>query len=162
MAYTKRDIINMAFEEIGLAAYVFDLQPQQLEGALRRLDVMMATWNGKGIRLGYPLPSSPGASDLDQDTDVTDAALEAMALNLAVRIAPGYGKAISPDTKASAKNAYNQIIAQAAKPIEMQLDNMSVPSGQGNKGWRYDNDPFLRTPIDPLTVGPDSILDLES
>lgn len=161
MAYTKRDIINMAFEEIGLAAYVFDLQPQQLDGALRRLDVMMATWNGKGIRLGYPLPSSPGSSDLDQDIEVSDAALEAMALNLAVRIAPGYGKTVSPDTKASAKNAYNQIIAQSAKPIEMQLDNMSIPSGAGNKGWRYDNDPFLRKPVDPLTAGPDSILDLE-
>jgi hypothetical protein len=162
MAYTKRDIINMAFEEIGLASYVFDLTPQQLEGALRRLDAMMATWNGKGIRLGYPLPSSPGASDLDQDTDVTDEALEAMALNLAVRIAPGYGKTVSPDTKASAKNAYNQIIAQSAKPVEMQLDNMSIPSGAGNKGYRYYNDPFLRHPTDPLTAGPDSILDLES
>ena len=162
MAYTKRDIINMAFEEIGLAGYVFDLQPQQLEGALRRLDAMMATWNGKGIRLGYPLPSSPGASDLDQDANVSDAALEAMALNLAVRIAPGFGKTPSPDTKASAKNAYNQIIAQSAKPVEMQLDNMSIPSGAGNKGWRYYNDPFLRQPIDPLTAGPDSILDLES
>jgi len=162
MAYTKRDIINMAFEEIGLAGYVFDLQPQQLEGALRRLDVMMATWNGKGIRLGYPLPSGIGASDLDQDTNVSDAALEAMALNLAVRIAPGFGKTPSPDTKASAKNAYNQIIAQSAKPVEMQLDNMSIPSGAGNKGYRYYNNPFLRTPIDPLTAGPDSILDLES
>lgn len=162
MAYTKRDIINMAFEEIGLAAYVFDLTPQQLEGALRRLDAMMATWNGKGIRLGYPLPSSPGSSDLDQPTEVSDFAIEAMALNLAVRIAPGYGKTVSPDTKASAKNAYNQIIAQSAKPIEMQLDNMSIPSGAGNKGYRYYGDPFLRQPTDPLTAGPDSILDLES
>jgi len=51
MAYTKRDIVNRAFEEIGLAAYVYDLAPQQLEGALQRLDAMMATWNGKGIRL---------------------------------------------------------------------------------------------------------------
>lgn len=161
MAYTKRDIVNMAFEEIGLAAYVFDLQPQQLEGALRRLDAMMATWNGKGIRLGYPLPSSPGASDLDQETGVSDAALEAMALNLAVRIAPGYGKTVSPDTKATAKNAYNQIIAQAAKPIEMQLDSMAIPAGAGGKGWRDRKDPFLPHPIDPLTVGPDSILDLE-
>ena len=30
MAYTKRDIVEQAFEEIGLASYVFDLQPQQL------------------------------------------------------------------------------------------------------------------------------------
>jgi hypothetical protein len=162
MAYTKRDIINMAFGEIGLAEYVFDLTPQQLESALHRLDAMMATWNGKGVRLGYPLPSSQKSSDLDQLTEVSDFAIEAMALNLAVRIAPGYYKTVSPDTKASAKNAYNQIIAQSAKPIEMQLDNMSIPSGAGNKGYRYYGGPFLRQPTDPLTAGPDSILDLES
>jgi len=162
MAYTKRDIINMAFGEIGLAEYVFDLTPQQLESALHRLDAMMATWNGKGVRLGYPLPSSQKSSDLDQLTEVSDFAIEAMALNLAVRIAPGYGKTVSPDTKASAKAAYNQIIAQSAKPIEMQLDNMSIPSGAGNKGYRYYGDPFLRQPTEPLTAGPDSILDLES
>ena len=161
MGWTKREIINQAFEEIGLAGYVFDLQPQQLEGALRRLDAMMATWNGKGIRLGYPLPSSPGSSDLDQETDVPDAALEAMALNLAVRIAPGYGKTVSPDTKASAKGAYNQLIAQFAKPIEMQLDSMAIPAGSGNKHWRGRKDPFLAPPTDPLQAGPDSILDLE-
>ena len=161
MAYTKRDIINMAFGEIGLAEYVFDLQPQQLEGALRRLDAMMATWNGKGIRIGYPLPSSPGSSDLDQETDVPDAALEAMALNLAVRIAPGYGKEVSPGTKASAKGAYNQLMAQAAMPFEMQLDSMAIPAGAGNKHWRSRKDPFLAPPTDPLQAGPDSILDLE-
>lgn len=161
MAFTKRDIINMAFEEVGLAGYVFDLQPQQLEGALRRLDSMMATWNGRGLRLGYPLPSSPGSSDLDQDTNVSDFAIEAMALNLAVRIAPGYGKTPSPDTKASAKSAYNQLMAQAAKPISMQIDNMAIPAGAGAKGFRSRRSPFFERPSEPLTAGPDSILDLE-
>jgi len=41
------------------------------------------------------------------------------------------------------------------------LDSMAIPSGAGNKDWGYSNDPFLRQPTDPLTVGPDSILDLE-
>jgi hypothetical protein len=161
MAYTKRDIVNRAFEEIGLAAYVFDLQPQQMEGALQRLDAMMATWNGKGIRLGYPLPSSIGSSDLDQDTGVPDDALEAMHLNLAIRIARGYGKTVLPETKANASIAYKALLSRSTFPVEMQLGNQTIPSGQGNKGWRYYNDPFLREPTDPLTVGPDSILGLE-
>lgn len=161
MGYTKREIIDLAFEEIGLAGYVFDLQPQQITGALRRLDTMMATWNGKGIRLGYPLPASPGDSDPDQECDVPDDAFEAMALGLAVRIAPGYGKMVSPDTKASARSAYTQLMAQSAKPIEMQFDRYSIPRGAGNKGWREGNDPFLNEPTDPLAAGPDSILDLE-
>ncbi len=161
MAYTKRDIINQAFDEIGLAGYVFDLQPQQVESALRRLDAMMATWNAKGIRLGYPLPSSVGDSDLDQEANVPDDALEAMHLSLAVRLAPGYGKTVSPDTKAMATSAYKGLLARSAAPIEMQLDNMSVPAGQGNKTWRFYNDAFLRQPTPPLTAGNDSVLDLE-
>ncbi len=162
MAYTKRDIVNRAFEEIGLAAYVYDLAPQQLEGALQRLDAMMATWNGKGIRLGYPLPSSTAASDLNQNVNVPDDALEAMHLGLAVRIAPGYGKTVSPDTKANAQLSYKALLSRSTFPAEMQLGDMTIPSGQGNKGWRYYNDAFLRHPTDPLTVGPDSILDLET
>ena len=161
MNYTKRDIVSMAFQEIGLSAYVFDLQPQQIEGALRQLDMMMATWNGKGVRIGYPLPSAPGDSDLDQPTNVPDMALEAMYLNLAIRISSGYGKTVSPDTKASAKRAYNQMLSHSTLPIEMQIGNETIPSGAGNKGWRYYNNPFLRAPQDPLTVGSDGILDLE-
>jgi hypothetical protein len=161
MAYTKRDIVNQAFSEIGMADYVFDLQPEQLNNALRQLDMMMATWNGKGIRIGYPLPSSPGGSDLDEVTGVTDMALEAMYLNLAIRISSGYGKTVSPDTKLAAKFAYSQLLSKSALPIEMQIGNQTVPSGAGNKGWRYYNNPYLRQPTDPLTVGSDSILDLE-
>ncbi len=161
MAYTKRDIVEQAFEEIGLASYVFDLQPQQLDSALRRLDMMMATWNAKGIRIGYPLPSSPGGSDLDQEIGVPDSAFEAMYLNLAIRISGGFGKTVSPDTKAAAKIAYKELLSNSALPIEKQLDNETIPAGAGNKGWRYYNNPFLREPKEPITVGSDGNLDLE-
>lgn len=56
MGWTKRQFVTQAFEEIGLASYVFDLTPEQLDSALRRLDTMIASWNALGIRLGYPLP----------------------------------------------------------------------------------------------------------
>ena len=78
MGYTKRQFVTAALEEIGLASYVFDLQPEQLQSALRRLDALMAEWNGKGIRLGYPLPSSPQDSDLDEESNVPDSANEAV------------------------------------------------------------------------------------
>jgi hypothetical protein len=161
MGYTKRDIINQAFDEIGLAGYVFDLQPQQIESALRRLDAMMATWNGKGVRLGYPLPTSVGDSDVDQAINVPDVAIEAMTLNLAVRIAPSYGKTVSPDTRSIASTAYKGLLSKSVAPVEMQLDNMSIPAGQGNKTWQFRNDAFLRQPSDQLTAGPDGLLDLE-
>lgn len=153
MGYTKRQFVTAAFEEIGLADYVFDLQPEQLEGALRRLDAMIAEWNAQGVRLGYAMPSSPQDSDLDEPTLVPDSAWEAIIANLAVRIAPGYGKTVSPDTKAIAKNAYNVLLQRATFPLEKQLPE-TMPIGQGNKPWRWDN-PYVYPPVDPVDAGPD-------
>jgi len=153
MGYTKRQFVTAAFEEIGLADYVFDLSPEQLESALRRLDAMLMEWNAKGVRLGYASASSPQDSDLDTETNVPDSAWEAVITNLAVRIAPGYGKTVSPDTKMVAKQGYNTLLQRATFPLEQQLPE-TMPSGAGNKPWWYDN-PFLQRPVDPVDAGSD-------
>lgn len=153
MGWTKRQFVTQAFEEIGLAAYVFDLNPEQLQSGLRRLDSMMATWNAKGIRLGYPLPSSPQDSDLDEQTNVPDSSNEAIYLNLALRFAPSFGKTPSVDTKATAKAAYDNLLSIAAMPMEMQLPG-TLPVGAGNKPWNIDQ-PFVNPPVDPLLAGQD-------
>jgi hypothetical protein len=154
MSYTKRQFVGAAFEEIGLASYVFDLTPEQWQSALTRLDAMMAAWNALGIRLGYPLPSSPQDSDLDEQTGVPDAANEAIFTNLAIKIAPGYGKQVMPETKMTAKESYNTLLSRAAMPVEQQLPSM--PSGAGNKPWRVYDNPFLPRPVNPLLAGQDS------
>ena len=157
MGYSKRQFVAAAFEEIGLASYVFDLQPEQLQSAMRRIDAMMAYWNGKGIRLGYPLPGSPQDSDLDEPTLVPDWANEAIITNGAVRIAPGYGKVVMPETKAVAKDSYNTLLQRAAMPPEQQLP-ATMPAGAGNKPWRVYDNPFIRPPVNPVDVGPDGPL----
>lgn len=154
MGWTRRQFVVQAFEEIGYASYTYDLEPEQLESAGRRLDAMVASWNGKGIRLGYPLPSSPEKADLDAETEVPDYANEAIYVNLATRIAPTVGKTLSIETKALAKSTYNLLLQHAARPMEQQLPN-TMPSGAGNKPWRDHNNPFLRDPIDPLLAGED-------
>jgi hypothetical protein len=141
MGYSKRQFVAAAFEEIGLASYVFDLQPEQLQSAMRRIDAMMADWNGKGIRLGYPLPNSPQDSDLDEPTLVPDWANEAIITNGAVRLAPGYGKVVMPETKAVAKDSYNTLLQRATMPPEQQLP-ATMPAGAGNKPWRVYDNPF--------------------
>jgi hypothetical protein len=143
VGYSKRQFITAALSEIGLADYVFDLQPQDLESGLRRLDSMMAEWNAKGIRLGYPIPGSPQFSDI----------------NLAIRLAPSYGKQVMAETKVDAKNAYNTLLSRATLPAEQQLPG-SMPAGAGNKPWRVYDDPFLRPPIDPVLAGQDGPIQL--
>ena len=59
MSWTKREIVEEAYGELALAGYVFDLDPEEEQAALRKLDTMMAVWDARGVRLGYPLASSP-------------------------------------------------------------------------------------------------------
>ena len=159
MGWTKRQFVLQAFEEIGLASYVYDLTPEQLNSALFKMDAMMATWNGKGIRVGYPLPTSPNNSTLDTQTNVPDSANEAIYTNLAQRIAAGYGKTVSPETKAAARAGYEVLLSRAAMPMEMQMPG-TMPAGAGNKPWAVDN-PFLDPPSDRLLAGEDSAIDFD-
>jgi hypothetical protein len=160
MSYSKRQFVTAAFEEMGLASYVFDLQPDDLQTAIRRLDSMMAEWNGKGIRLAYPLPGSPQDSDLDEPSQVPDSANEAIITNLAIRLAPGYGKQLLPFTLATAKQGYNTLLSRAAMPEEQQLPG-TMPSGAGWKPWRWYGDPFLSDPVNPVKAGGDGNITLE-
>lgn len=161
MSWTKRQFITQAFEEIGLAAYVFDLTEEQLDSALRRMDAMVAGWNANGVRIGYPLPSSPEDSDIDADTGVPDYAYEAIYLGLAVKLAPGFGKTLSQQTLNGADLAYSNMANQVAFPTpERQLPG-TMPRGAGTKPWRNVNNPFITRPEDPLLAGSDGKIDLE-
>jgi len=147
--YTKRQVIEQAFEEIGLASYIFDLTAEQLQSALRRLDLMVASWQAMNIQIGYPLPSTPGTSNIDEEIQTSTTNNEALVLNLAVRLAPSYGKSVSPDTKITAKNLYNQLLIEAAMPYEQQFVK-TLPLGAG---YKRTDQVFVNTPnLNPLVV----------
>lgn len=153
MSWTKRQFVEQAFEEIGYASYNFDLQPEQLQAGLRRLEALMGTWNGKGIRLGYPLSNNPDSAELDTTTNVPDSSNEAIYTNLAIRIAPIVGKTCSPETKQAARSAYMQLLSRFTKPQEQQFP-ATLPSGAGNKPWREDA-PFMPSPSSDIDTGGD-------
>ncbi len=156
MSYTKRQLVIGALTEIGLSSYSFDLSTDQIEMALQRLDAMIGAWGARGIRLGFPLPGSPEDSDANTETGLPDWAWEAVITNLAVRIAPSYGKQVSPDTKATARETYNSLLAKAAKPTEIQLD--TLPAGAGHKDT---DSPFLETPDNEVIGEPDESVSFE-
>lgn len=158
MSYSKFQFIQAAFSEIGLADYIFDLQPSDLESALRRLDSMMADWNSRGLRLSYPIPGSPEYSDIQSVTQVPDSANEAIITNLAIKIAPSYGKSVSVDTRNGAYSSLIQLMAHAAQPIEQQFD-ACIPIGAGYKTTQ--SSPVIISPAEQqVQVGNDGNLDL--
>ena len=160
MGWTKRQFVSKAFSKIGFASYTYDLNPEQLQGALADLDSMIATWQEKNIELGYPFATDPDNADLDTLTNVPLEANEAIYTNLAIRLAPDVGKMIPPEINRAAKAAYQVLLSKAAMPDEMQLTDL--PSGAGNKSWRIGGDPFLeQRSTDPIQNGDNGQLEFK-
>lgn len=162
MGWTKRQFIQSAYDEIGMGDYAFDLSPGELDSALRRLDSMMAEWDGRGIRIGYPMAGTPGSSDIDADTTVPDTANAAIYTNLAIRIAAPFGKQPMPSTVATAKKTLSTLTTICVDIPEMQFP-AQLPRGAGQKPWRgggYGN-PFFPEPSDPVLAGEDGELDYD-
>lgn len=147
-AWTKLDIIRQAYAECGRADYEFDLNPEDLETGLRLLDAMMATWAALGIRIGYS--GGDGTGEIDASTEVPLWACEALYLKLAERLAPSFGKTLSPQTLANAKAAFDAVRVRTTKPMPRVLRGYG---GAGN-GARA-----MPVQVDPIATGPDSALD---
>lgn len=148
MSYSKRQLVEAALGELGLSDFAWDIMADQLDRAIRRLDAMIATWNAQGIRLGYPLPGSPDKSDGSEDTGLPDSAWEAVITNLAIRIAPSFGKAASPETRATARNSFGVLIKAAAMPPEL-----AMPAMLAGAGAKDTSAPFTAEDEDLLATG---------
>lgn len=162
---TRRDIIIQAYAELGLAEYNFDLSAEELATARRRLDSMMAQWEAI-VPLGYYMPSNPDDSDLADETNLPQGVIDAVALNLALQLAPGLGKSPSQLTMIAAKNGKNLALSQFAVIPQKQYSG-NLPVGSGNKplpGWNgyfrprkvisttENGQPFQGDNGDPFTV----------
>lgn len=146
MAWTKRQLVEDAFGTIGLSGYVFNLSPDQQQSALRQLDAMMATWEARGIRLGYLMPTSPSESNLNQDSGIPQQAAEAVYTNLGLRLASGIGKVASQELKQIAHQSYQSVATKYGVTMpEMQLPP-TMPRGAGNKPVR--NETFTSEPVE--------------
>jgi hypothetical protein len=142
MAWTKRQLVENAFNEIGLAGYVYDLTPDQLQKAMQYIDGMMGMWMAKGISVNWPFNMSPDDADLDTEIELPLYAQLPIWLNGAVHIAASFGKTLSNDTQKNARQHYNTLLALSNHPCERAYPD-TLPKGAGNKPWRWNNDPFF-------------------
>lgn len=156
---TKRQLCEDAFAELALAGHAFDLAPEDMQTALRRLDMMLARWDGEGITLGYALPDPLFGSELDDESGVPDAAVETVVANLAVRLAAHYGRQVAPQTALTAKQGYDELVGKAVRPRPQQMP-ADLPRGAGNRHTNPWN-PFFPPPdTGPLQTGEGGDLDI--
>lgn len=157
MRITKRGIILDAYGEAGLAHYAFDLTPEQVQSALRKLNGLMGEWDTTGIRIGFPFPSSyHDVEDIDAPFTVPDYAFNAVILALSVRIAPQYGKVVSPETMKAAKESFDALTHSVTSNIPQMQYMEGTPSGNNNG---YTRRTFMPSPRDNIDAGTDSELE---
>ena len=131
---TKRQIVDMAYEECALSGYEFDVTPEELQSALRRLDTLMAEWQGAGLRMGYNFPASIGTGNLDDWSGVPDACMDTAAKYLAMRIAPRMNKSLGAEARQARAAGMVMLRTYCMVPVERQL-SVNTPYGAGNKYW---------------------------
>lgn len=138
---TKRQLVEMAYEECSLAGYEFDVTPEELFSALRQLDALMAQWRADSMDLDYNAPDTFGAGDLEDYSGIPDAAISGVAISLAMAKAPAMGKALSVETKARLSKAMSAIRAMTALAPQQGWPP-GTPAGAGNR-YRSRRSPFM-------------------
>lgn len=137
MAITKRAIINLAFSELGLGAYAYDIQPEDYTTALEKLDDLMAEWSGYGIETGYPLNTVSSTQTMDEEIGLILQLKSGVAAALAVEIAPDYGKVPSPHTVKKATKGKKNGLRLSVRPPNKYINITTVPAGAGYKRRHY-------------------------
>lgn len=126
---TKKDIINLAFEEIGIAYYNFDIQPEQYISALKRLDSMMSVWQSKRLELDYLLSDPITGSSLEDEAILSDKAIKPVYSNLALDLCPTFGKNPSLINIKNANLSYKNLINTSVSSNEVKMDRYVLGGG---------------------------------
>lgn len=137
---TKGEIIELAFELCGLPGYEFGREPEEVNAALRHLNAQMKRWPWTMVTYEQPTYGQGAGED---PSGVPDDAVDAVAGELAKRLASIHGKALSDEAKSSIKQAYDVFLATyaPANVPTMKYPN-KTPRGMGNRSWGFDA-PFI-------------------
>jgi len=142
MSYTKRQIVQAAYTEDGIANYEFDVSPEMVEAAVIRLNMLAANLAGTGIEIQFPSENTDTPT-VDMTTYIPSAAELYLVLEMACQLAPSIGKTVSPKTEQNRTAAFNNMLVNRAMPIPQQVLPGTMPIGAGNKYWGSTSYPFF-------------------
>lgn len=135
---SKRSLIELAFDDCGMAGYVFERTPEEYTQGLRKLNAMMAEWPFN--LTGYYQPDLADGDGQDE-SGIDPKYTQAVATCLAYRMAPGFGKTLSSELMAAKARSLAYLTSEVST-----IANMAFPSGtlrgSGNN-WRQYESPFI-------------------
>lgn len=150
---TKIDFINKAYSRLRISGITVQPTPENVATALDRLENMAAEWNSRNITSGYAFEQNP---DTSTPHNVPREWWNAFESNLAVSLAPDFGKEAPAGLQMEARGSYSTIVAQTAPIPQVQYPTRQ-PIGSGN-AHRWGNrinryyTQYSEIPIEPESV----------
>jgi hypothetical protein len=123
----KRQIIELAFGDIGSAGYEFGRTPEEVSDALLRLNAMMREYPFSTLDFNFP---AYGNGLPDELSGIPPQWLSVVAAKLALRICPMMGASMSAEAKGNLSYGMAQLNAAAATIPSMPYER-GTPRGAG-------------------------------
>ena len=130
---TALDIITGALKLLEVNTAESAITAAEAEDGLTALNDMMNEWNIDGINVGYET-----LEDTEDVLYVDLGSIGAMKANLAVYIAPEYGRIVTPQLQMRADKSKKSL--RASIPLNPAEFPDSLPVGSGNEGNHYTAD----------------------
>lgn len=124
---TSLDLISGGLKLLGVKAAETPIEAAEAQDGLETLNDMMTELEETGIKIGY-IP----ATDVNADIFPPVSTIGSIKALLAVRMAPEYGKVISPTLAARAVASDRMLAKFALRSLEVAYPD-SLPMGSGNE-----------------------------
>ena len=155
MSKTKGDLAIEVFNLLAMNDGLTEPTPGEVSYVMQRMEQTVAQWEKKGIHLGYKYADPAYGPDTNDESGVFDTDESAVTTNLAVIVAPKFGRSASPDVKSQAKESY-ELLFTTELPTRQQNPNM--PSGQGYSGLGGFSGSYMPI-VEELTIPDDGNID---
>lgn len=129
-----REVVQDAFEEIGVKTAEVPLTDDELQSGIRRCNDMLTEWDDIGIIVGYnPVLNGDDIIEVDRN------AVAAIKYNLAIRLAPSFQKIVGNALAALASGTLDVLMASNTDISNIAYPD-TLPLGSGNQCSSNDTD----------------------
>ena len=130
---TVTEVVSGALKLLEVRTAESAITPEEAEDGLTALNDMMNEWNVDGINIGYET-----LDDVEDELFVTLGSLGAIKSNLAIYIAPEYGRTVTAVLFERAKRSKRSL--RASIPLNASQYPDSLPIGSGNEDNHFVSD----------------------
>lgn len=138
MAWTKGDILTTALSDLAVAGYAFDLQPEETQACINKLDQIMAEKYGLGLSISYNRPTGPNISVGTDASGLDEKYIYSVTALLAREVCSMFGRPIPPQVNRAAIRGERTMLAMGKTPPIIPRP-ITMPIGAGNKSVHQQN-----------------------